>query len=331
MPLKFFPTPRASTVRRRSFLGAAALGLALICVRPTAPVHAQSESARVSITPRIAGPSVTSGSRAGVIRTDVNRVLVPTTVTDSYGRPVQGLRKQDFRLLEDGVPQELSHFTIDDGPISIGLVLDLSASVKNKLTAARRAVSEFLGYSARGDEFFLLTFKDQPELVRGFTTSAEEIERELAVVQPSGWTALYDAIIVGINNMKRARHDRRVLLVLSDGGDNNSRYSESEVKNLVRESDVRIFSISVQSSTPALDKLVSESGGNSYRVHKLEDLPELAAKVSEEAHSEYILGFTPAERPRDGKYHPVKVEVVQAVGEPRLHVSWRRGYYSPLE
>src|SRR5262249_53897089 len=134
-----------------------------------------------------------------------------------------------------------------------------------------------------------------------------------------------------INQMKHASRDRKVLLILSDGGDNNSRYTEREVKNLIREADVRIFSISIQSHTPALDKLAAESGGRSYRVQKLDELQQLAVAASADAHSEYVLGFTPGEQVRDGKYHAVKVEVVRAANEPRLQVSWRHGYYAPLE
>jgi len=292
---------------------------------------AQNSDVRVSITPRIPAHSDAKMFPSGVIRSDVKRVFIPTTVTDSYGRPVQGLHKQDFRLSEDGVEHDLSEFFIQDGPISVGVVLDISGSVKNKLAQAQQAIREFLRLSARADEFFLVTFKDQPELVRGFTTDPEIIGSDLAAAQPSGWTALYDAIVLGINQMKQARLNRRVLLVLSDGGDNNSRYSESEVKSLVREADIRIFSISMQSRTPVLDKLANASGGRAYQVHDLENLPEAAAALSAEAHAEYVLGFTPPERHRDGKYHSVKVEVLQSAGEQPLHVSWRRGYYGPLE
>ncbi len=315
---------------RRVRCGVATPWIVLACSTLTIPVCAQND-ARVSITPRVSTQVDAKVSRASVIRADVNHVFIPATVTDSYGRPVQGLQKKDFRLLEDGKEQELAHFFTEDGPISIGIVLDLSGSVRNKLAQARLAIHQFLGLSARDDEFFLVTFRDEPELVRTFTTHAEDIESDLEVVQPQGWTALYDAVVLGMNHMKKARHNRRVLLVLSDGGDNNSRYTEGEVKRMVRESNVRIFSISIQSNTPALDKLAAESGGRAYRVHKIADLPEVAATASIEAHAEYVLGFIPQDRLRDGKYHAVKVEVLQPAGEPRLHVSWRRGYFGPLE
>jgi Ca-activated chloride channel family protein len=252
-------------------------------------------------------------------------------VTDSYGRPVEGLQKQDFRLLRDGVKQDLSDFFIEDGPISIGVVLDVSASVRNKFAEARQTIGEFLSLSQPGDEFFLVTFRDEPELVRGFTANPEEINADLGVVQPRGWTALYDAMVLAIDHMKRASRGRHVLLVLTDGGDNNSRYSEAEVKSLIRESNVRILSISVQGHSPVLDKFAAESGGRAYQVHKLEELPEVAAAAGAEAHAEYVLGFIPSDGPQDGKYHTVKVEAAAPVASSRLHVSWRRGYYAPLQ
>lgn len=318
---------RVRRVRRNEI---ATRWIVLACFVLAGSVCAQSDP-RVSITPRVSTQLEAKGSRSGVIRADANRVLISTTVTDPYGRPVEGLRKQDFRLLEDGVEQDLSDFFIEDGPISIGIVLDVSASIRNKLAETRQTIGEFLGFSLPGDEFFLVTFRDQPEIVHGFTTKPEDIEAELAGVQPSGWTALYDAMVLAINNMKRAGRNRRVLLVLTDGGDNNSRYSQAEVKNLIREANVRILSISVQSHSTILDKLAAESGGRAYQARKLEELPEVAAAAGAEAHAEYVLGFIPANELRNGKYHTVKVEVVPPVADPRLHVSWRRGYYAPLQ
>jgi Ca-activated chloride channel homolog len=315
------PWRRARRIQRE---GIAIGWIVLACGFLTSPVYAQA-----SIGPRVQLDN--KARRSPTIRTDVRQVFIPTTVIDSYGRPIQGLRKQDFRLLEDGVEQDLSNFFVDDGPISIGIILDISGSVRNKVGEARQAINEFLHLSSPQDEFFLITFKDEPELVRSFTHNVDVIEKDLQAVQPSGWTALYDAMVMGIHHMKQASQNRRVLLVLSDGGDNNSRYTEAEVKNLVREANVRIFSISVQSHTPALDKLAAESGGHGYRVPKLDELPEAIATLSAEAHAEYVLGYTPPERPLDGKYHTVKVEVPQPAGEQHLHVSWRHGYYGTLE
>ena len=305
--------------------------IALACAAFTGSAFGQKSDIRVSITPRVPTHLDARVLPSGVIRSDVNRVFIPTTVTDSSGRPVQGLRKQDFRLWEDGVEQDLSEFFTEEGPISVGVILDISGSVKNKLDQAKQAVRQFLRLSAQADEFFLVTFNDRPQLIHSFTTSPNDIEADFAAAQPRGWTALYDAIFLGINHMKRANLNRRVLLILSDGGDNNSRYSEGEIRSLVREANVRIFSISMESHTPVLDRLANDSGGRAYQVHDLDNLPEAAAALSAEAHAEYVLGFTPPERQRDGKYHSVKVQVLQYVGEQPLHVSWRRGYYGPVE
>ena len=303
----------------------------LACTALAGSVCGQNQEVRVSITPRAAPKPSVKEAGTPWLRTDVNRVLIPVTVTDSSGRIVQGLGKEDFRLLEDGRERELSDFFRDDGPISIGVVLDASGSMKNKLADARRAVSAFIRLTPQDDEYFLVSLRDQPELVHGFTTNVEAIEADLEAIQPKGWTALYDAMYLAINHMKRASRNRRVLLVLSDGEDNNSRYSESEIRSLVREADVRIFSISIQSHTPALDKLAAESGGRAYPVHNLSEMPAVSAALSEEAHSEYVLGFAPSDNQRDGKFHIVKVELTSPSEGRSLHVSWRRGYYAALE
>jgi Ca-activated chloride channel family protein len=284
----------------------------------------------VSITPRVTKRSSQLKNGSSSLRVDVNLVLIPVMVTDPYERPVRGLKKADFHLFEDGVEQEISQFFSEEAPISIGIVLDASGSMRKKMDESRQAILEFLKMSLPGDEFSLLKFNDRPESLCPFTTDAKDIEKILPSVQAEGWTSLFDAIYLGVNQMKHAAHARKVLLVLSDGGDNNSRYTEGEVTNLVKEADVRIFSISIFDKSSSLENITAESGGRSFRVRKLEELPELAANVSAELHSEYVLGFAPAERPIDGKYRKVKVTVVpQTVDGLRVHTSWKRGYYSP--
>jgi VWFA-related protein len=282
----------------------------------------------VSITPR--ARSSPSKTRAESLRVDVNLVLIPVMVTDPYERPVRGLQKSDFHLFEDGVEREISQFFSQDTPISIGIVLDASASMRKKMDESRQAITEFLKQSTPGDEFSLLKFNDQPVSVYPFTTDTKDIENILPSVQAEGWTSLFDAMYLGINQMKHAAHARKVLLVLSDGGDNNSRYTEREITNLVKEADVRIFSISIFDKSSSLEAITEESGGRAFRVRKLNELSELASKVSEELHSEYVLGFVPAERPIDGKYRKVKVTAVpQTADGLRVRTSWKRGYYSP--
>jgi len=294
-------------------------------------VCAEDDNPTVTITPRVPpGRSSQLKTRAASLRVDVNLVLIPVMVTDPYERPVRGLNKSDFHVFEDGVEQEISQFFSQEEPVSIGIVLDASASMRKKMDESRRAILEFMKVSTPGDEFSLLKFNDQPVSMGPFTTDTKDIENILPSVQAEGWTSLFDAIYLGINQMKHASHARKVLLVLSDGGDNNSRYSEREIINLVKEADVRIFSISIFDKSSSLEAITEESGGRAFRVRKLEELPDLAATVSEELHSEYVLGFSPAERPIDGKYRRVKVTAVpQTVGGQPVRTSWKRGYYSP--
>lgn len=274
---------------------------------------------------------VRTDSRASRLRFDVNLVLIPVTVTDSYERPIRGLQKSDFRLLEDATEQPITKFFSDDSPISAGLVLDASHSMLSKLDQSRRAITEFLKLTSPGDEFFLLAFNDRPKMMTRFTSNLDEIEDGLQFVQARGWTSLYDAIYLGISQMKHASHSRKILFVFSDGNDNDSRYTRRELTDMVKEADVRIFAISILDKSPSLEELCDESGGRSYRVRKLDELPDLAARISEELHSEYVLGFVPAATERDGKYRHISVQLTKTTKEQSLRASWRRGYYGPAQ
>jgi len=295
-------------------------------------VVAQDGQYKVSITPRARPSSAQAGPKpSGTLRHNVNLVLIPVLVTDMDDRPVLGLKQENFRLFEDGAEQGISQFFSDDSPISIGLIVDASNSMRTKMSQSRRAVSEFLRMSTPGDDFFLLKFNDHPEVLRGFTTKIEDIEEDVDALQTGGWTSLYDAIYLAINTMKHAKQTRKVLLILSDGGDNNSRYTESEVRQRVKEADVRIFSISILDRSPSLDRISQESGGRAYRVKNLDELPDLAVNINVEMHSQYVLGYTPAARANDGKYRKVKVEVAEQAEGQRLRTSWKRGYYGPMQ
>ena len=265
------------------------------------------------------------------IRLDVNLVLIPVLVTDLYDRPVRGLRKENFRVVEGDTEQTITQFFSDDSPVSIGLIFDGSNSMTDKIDRTRQAVSAFLEMSTPGDEFFLVKFSDRPESICNFTQDISAIQHAVESIFPAGWTSMFDAIYVGINKMRAAKHARKALVVLTDGGDNNSRYTETEIRRLVEEADVRIFSISIRGGSAALDKLTEESGGRALRVRDIDDLPDAAANLSAEIHSEYVLGYSPSGGQRDGKYRKVKVELVRHASIPRLRTSWKHGYYSPTQ
>lgn len=305
--------------------------LVLLCIAiPVYLAAFQRDSSETFATRRISAPAFgTLGPSS--IRMDVRLVLVPVLVTDPLDRPVLGLHKSDFRLFDDGVEQEITYFFEDQNPISVGILFDASSSMVRRMDASRSAMSAFLERTLPDDEFQLIRFSDRPEEMQPFTTDIRSIEAAIAGIQAKGWTALYDAIRLGLHSMHRASRTKKVLLILSDGSDNNSRYNEREVVSAVRESDVRIFAISIFERSATLERLAEESGGRAYRVRKVEELPELMSMISDELHSRYVLGYAPVDPRRDGKYRKVKVELAGKPDGPRLRASWRRGYYGPME
>jgi Ca-activated chloride channel homolog len=262
-----------------------------------------------------------------LVRTDVKVVLVPVTVTDELNRSINALSKERFRILEDGVEQKITSFVREDGPVSIGLLFDSSGSMKNKIDASVSALKHVFQTTIPGDEFFLVQFSDDVQLLSNFTPEPEAIHRRLGYVQPSGWTALLDAVALGVNQMKSARNPRRVLLVLSDGNDNNSRFTESEIRSRVMESDVRIFAIALSYRSRLLQRLAEETGGSVLIAHDINGLPDVVQRLSAEIRSQYLIGYSPLNDAIDGKYRRIKVEVLQPAGAPPVRASWRRGYY----
>lgn len=261
------------------------------------------------------------------IRVDVQAIMVPVSVTDAMDRPVQYLKKEDFHLFEDGAKQEIVSLSTIDVPASVGIIFDASSSMARKLAASVDAVDQFLRTSIPGDEFLLVRFSDQPHFITGFTPETGDISGWLHATRPHGLTALNDAIYMGIQNMKPARNGRKVLLVLSDGGDNNSSYNTRQLLRLVREADVQIYSISLLEGSRLLESISGETGGRMYRVRSAAGLPDTIDRLSREIRSRYVLTYYSSHSRNDGKYRRLHV----AVADPMLRVSWRRGYYAPVE
>jgi VWFA-related protein len=293
------------------------------------------KDARVEITPR--SLSRRPPAAHGDIRLDVKLVLIPVTVTDRLGAPFPGLPAEAFRLFEDGVEQQLKYFSTQDAPVSLGIVFDASRSMAGKLEGSRAAMTQFFRMARSGDEFFLVEFSDAPQLLCDFTTDTGRIEQILAGLQPKSWTALLDAVYLAVQHLKRAKNSRRSLLILSDGGDNNSRYTESEMKTIVREADVCIYSIGLAGGAPLLRRhlrllrqLSEETGGRLREVDRLDGLPEAVANISAAMRNQYLLGYLPNNKENNGLYRKVQVRLNQPPDSPRLHASWRTGYYAPL-
>jgi VWFA-related protein len=281
---------------------------------------------KVSLTPREKRAQANSN-----IRLDVKMILVPITVMDLTDKPVENLAPNAFRVFEDDVEQRIVSLSKEEGPVSVGFVFDASASMKNRMDRSVAAIQQFLETNMPGDEYFLVRFADQPTMVTGFTSDPNDILRELATIQPLGWTSLNDAICLAVQQMKRAKNSRRALFVLTDGGDNNSRYTESEVKNLVVESDVRAYAIGLFERPRFLEKLAAQTGGQALWAHSLKDLPDAIERISREFRNQYMIGYSSNNPQNDGKYRKVKVELTESPFHKALHLFWRRGYFAPPE
>jgi len=276
------------------------------------------------------------------IRVDSTLVLIPVTVTDPMNRFVTGLEKENFKLFEDKQAQEITQFSSEDAPLSVGVVFDCSGSMGHKLEKSRQAVSQFFKLANPEDEFFLVQFSDSAQLIQPFTRNLEEIQNKLTFVQSKGRTALLDAVYMSLQEMKKAHNARKALLLISDGGDNSSRYSEPEIKALVKETDAQIYAIGIyegygargrtpeEANGPALLTDIAEvTGGRQYAVDNVNELPDVAAKIGVELRNQYVLGYSPQNRTRDGKYRKVQVKLVQPKGMPLLRPFWKQGYYAP--
>jgi Ca-activated chloride channel homolog len=297
--------------------------------------------AQVTIQPRPKPAPPEEKKPKANIRVDTNLVLVPVTVCNPYNQPVTGLEKEHFKIFDDKVEQTITQFSMDDEPVAVGLVFDVSGSMGNKLRESRQAAAEFFKTANRDDEFFLVEFSDTPKLVSPMGTSIEEIQNQLTFSPSKGRTALLDAVFLAMHEMKKSQKNRKALLIISDGGDNASRYTEGELRSLVRESDVMIYAIGVfesagvrsrspeEASGPGLlSDLCDQTGGRHFPA-EISELPDIAAKIGVELRNRYVLGYIPTDQQHDGRYHPLVVKVIPPHGLPALHAYWRRGYYAP--
>src|SRR6266404_1014106 len=252
-------------LRLPSTFAAASLLLivALLRVLSAADKPPVRDDSKVEITPRAKKGEAPQDTRRGNIRVESTLVLIPVTVTDPLNRFVTGLERENFRLFEDKSEQKVTHFASEDAPLSVGVVFDTSGSMGSKLDKSRQAVAQFFKTANPEDEFFLIQFNDRPELVVDFTTRVEEIQNRLTFTQSKGRTALLDAVYMALHKMKKAKNPRKALLIISDGGDNSSRYTESEIKNLVREADVQIYAIGIFEPASSRGRTPEELSGPS--------------------------------------------------------------------
>ncbi len=275
------------------------------------------------------------------LRQRVNMVLVPVTVVDPYDRLVTGLQQDNFRVYDNGVEQEIVHFSEEDVPISIGVIFDMSGSMSDKINKSKSAALQFFKTANPQDEFFLVDFSDRAELISPFTSDLNILRDRLMFVRGRGRTALFDAIYLGLSEMRGAHNSRKALLIISDGGENHSRYSEGDIREYLKESDVQLYAIGVyepladrdrtqeEGEGPALlEELAQMSGGRVFPVSNLNELPDIATKISMELRNQYVLGYIPSDEKNNGKWRKIKVRLVPPRGLPPLTVYYKHGYYA---
>ena len=305
--------------------------------------QSQSVDGPISIVPVAKRAPAVELAPATDIRVDSSLVLIPAHVTTAIGAPVTNLARDDFRLFEDNVEQRITHFAMDDAPISIGLLFDTSGSMHNKMHKAVEAAAAFFKTANAEDEFFLVEFGDRPKLVIPFTTDAQLVYQRISRLKPFGRTSLLDAIHMALAQMKRARNSRKAMIIFSDGGDNSSRQTAGQIKNALVESDIQLYAMGIfglpgslnsseeRDGPKLLDELASRTGGHHYPVNSLDDLPSISARISRELRTEYVLGYSPSGAAHDGKYHRVRVILAAPEQVHDLHAYYRQGYYAPMQ
>ncbi len=276
------------------------------------------------------------------LRIDVNLVQVPLTVTDPMNRLVTGLEKDNFVVSDNNIVQTIKYFSSEDAPLTIGIVFDLSGSMSSKFVRARKALTEFLRTSNPQDEFFVVGFNDRPAVIVDYTSDPDDVEERMVMLKPENRTALIDAVYLSIDHLRQAKYDRKALLIISDGGDNRSRYTEGELRRVVREADVQIYSIGIfdsyaptteeQLGPTLLTEICEMTGGRLFNVGgDVGDLQDIATRISTELRLQYVIGYTPSDVKHDGNWRKLKVRLVPPPGLPQLTVHFRQGYYAPSE
>jgi Ca-activated chloride channel family protein len=318
------------------------LGVVAMVVCALVPRAAPSQSqGPVQPLKEVPGPILNSGP---LIKSDIDMTLVNVTVTDPLDRLVTGLEKEHFRVYEDGIEQEVQTLSSEDVPVSIGLVFDMSGSMSDKVEKAREAAVEFMRTANPRDQFFLVSFNDRAELTSGFTSSVDELQNRMMFTSSRGRTALLDAVYLGLSQMRGAHNGKRALLIISDGGDNHSRYNENDVKSFLKEADCQLYAIGIfdpigirSRTTEELEgpSLLSEmtemTGGRVFPVGNLGELPDIAAKIGMELRNQYVIGYKSSNAHRNGAWRKIRVKMRPPKGLPPLNVFAKTGYYPPTQ
>lgn len=306
---------------------------------PAAPSSGQSVP---PTTPTNAGGPrvpVVAVENEGPIIVNSDLITLTVTVTDTYGRFVTGLGKNAFTVIDDKTQQEISFFSDEDAPVSLGVIFDVSGSMGGeKISRAREALSRFIDTSHTSDEYFLVGFNNRAQLLLDKTRDSDSLLNKLTFVQTKGQTALYDATYLGVEKVTRGTHKKRAVLLISDGQDNSSRYTFSELRRLLKESDVIIYAVGIvdrhDDSTlgftgrSILEELAGVSGGKAFFPSTTAEMNDTFERIALELRTQYSIGYRPSNFVNDGKWHKIKIKVQPPRGFPRLFVRGREGYYA---
>jgi Ca-activated chloride channel family protein len=261
----------------------------------------------------------------------VNLVLVNATVSDVNGRLVAGLDRSNFRLTENGVEQKIEYFNVEDLPLSVGLVFDATGSMADKLSSAREAATAFLKTSNPHDEYFLIEFSDRPELIENFTTDLSRLQKRIFSTSARGLTPLFDAVQMGLEKIKGARNTKKALLVITDGEDNNSRSTFSDIRESTRHQDALIYAIGLVQSIKGqstIGDLVETTGGRAFFPNAASQLQDICTRIAIELKNQYLLGYRSTNQAKDGTWREIHLEVQPPKGLPPLKVRAKTGYYA---
>lgn len=272
--------------------------------------------------------------------TNTDLITFTVTVTDLYGRFVSGLSKNAFTIFDNKEAQEISYFSDDDSPVSVGVIFDVSGSMSgDKVRRARDALAHFIQTSHDRDEYFLIGFNSRAQLLMDRTRDGNAVLDKLTFVQTKNNTALYDACYLGVERVQRGTHGKRALLLISDGQDNNSRYTFNELRRVLKESDVVLYSVGILGGSDVgsslgmegqsiLDELAGVSGGKAFYPRSAAEMDDIFEQIALELRHQYSIGYRPKNFVNDGKWHRIKVKVNPPRGLPRLFVRSREGYYA---
>ena len=274
------------------------------------------------------------------IKVDVNLVVLHTTVLDDRGRFAEGLKEENFRVFEDKVEQKLSVFKREDLPVSMGLVVDNSGSMRDKRARVNEAALTLVQASNPQDEAFVVNFNDDfyLDLDKDFTNSIPELKEALERIDSRGSTALYDAIIGSLDHLKKASKDKRALLVVTDGEDNISRNSLEKAIREIQKTNTVIYTIGLLSeeskkaknrARKALKDIAEASGGLAFFPENVDDVHTICEQVAHDIRNQYTLAYYPSNSKRDGTFRTVQVEVIPPRGKGKLVARTRNGYYAP--